>query len=152
MSLPFALVLAAPIQGEGRLPVRRGWNETEVPTRPPCRVEEGPNRGSAEIPLAPGRHTMNRVLLKQGNESVEIGVLPGADVPLKQRALPIVRFGANAGPTSGEPSLERCAGALESAIHGCNRGIEQPSALPYAIVEMWRDHCERADYSWRRCV
>jgi hypothetical protein len=94
VSPPFGLVSVANVQSEGRLPVRGGGNEAERSGahRPPGPREKRPDRLASLIPLPPGRHTQDRILLEQGDEAVEIGAFPGLNVAFEKCGLLIIRY------------------------------------------------------------
>src|SRR6516162_10100314 len=89
----------AAVQSESRLPVRAGRNEAKARVQLPGRADERSNRPRAEIPLPPRRHAVDRILLEQGNEPIEIGALPRPDVALEQRTLSVVRHRGGTGRT-----------------------------------------------------
>ena len=72
---PFRIVV---VLREDWLSVRQCGNEASVPVPAlrPIPAEERPDRLASKIPLPPGRHVQDGILLEESNQTVEVRSLP----------------------------------------------------------------------------
>ena len=110
------------IASAGRPFARVGLSRMRRVTPPGAGVVEEPHDRRGPVHRAARRHPQHGVLAQQRDERIHVGALPGVDVALEQLAL--VRGGGR-GRECRELALDRPPRALERAVRGGDRGVEQ---------------------------
>src|SRR5437879_5423342 len=87
MGAPLALSFGLRIEHKGGLAVRLGRQQTEATIVLPDRAEEPADGFATQVPVRPRRHRVGRLALQEGDEAVEVLVLPGSNVSVEQRLL-----------------------------------------------------------------
>src|SRR5258708_8274580 len=89
------------IGGEGRLPVSACRPKTKAAIVFPHLAIESTDGFAARIPLPQWRHGINRVLLEQRHEAVEIQAFPGLHITADETLLRLILRGRRLVPTRG---------------------------------------------------
>jgi hypothetical protein len=122
-----AAVLGRPVAREGELAVGARWHEPPAPlARERPAGQEGADRRTAPVPARPRRHRDRGVVGKQGEDGVDVGLLPGLDEALGDLSDALVPERAERLLLAalGQPLVHRAVGALQDAVDGVGRGVE----------------------------
>src|SRR5258708_2031986 len=116
---------SAAIGGEGRLPVSACRPKTKAAIVFPHLAIESTDGVAARIPLPQWRHSINRVLLKQRHEAVEIQAFPGLHITADETLLSFIRRRRCSWPTVGIALGERIPRSLESTVDRGRRSAKE---------------------------